>query len=351
MVKIAAITSGWDVPSSRFRVRQYIERFARRGHRVTEYAPLIDKYAAPRLPDPEDAASRFAQRVVFGGLRAVKLVTRLPGIVGSRVADATWLEREMIPQAFTLERYLSRPLVFDVDDAIWAGSDRAASAARRIAERADCVVAGNTYIAEWFGAHARRVQIVPTALDTEQFMPATRRRDGRFRVVWTGLAYNLPYLYAIEQTLNGFLRERDAELAIVAESPPHFRTLPADRVIFIPWSPASEAEALRTADVGVMPLPDDEWTRGKCSLKMIQYMATALPVVVSPVGMNRDVLSIAEVGFGARTDGEWRDALDALWNDEQMRRRFGAAGRAIAVNQFSSDVVFQVLANVFESVV
>lgn len=316
-MKIAALTSGRNVPSSRFRVRQYIDLFAARGHRVVEYCPLVGKYAGPKS----------APHLVYRAINAAKVASRIPGVIGSRRADATWLEREMVSRNFTLERYLGSPLVFDVDDAIWAGSDRAASAVARIAERADVVLAGNSYIADWFSGRARDVRIVPTALDAARFIPGPPAGLRRFRLVWTGLATNLVYVYAIERALSDFLAARDAEIVIVADERPQFTQIPHDRVVFVRWSPENEAEALKIADVGLMPLPDDEWTRGKCSLKMIQYMATGLPSVVSPVGMNRDILAMAHVGFGAATDDEWRSALDGLWSDETLRRRMGTEGR------------------------
>ncbi len=348
-MKIVAITSGQNVPSSRFRVRQYIEPFATRGHHVIEYCPAIAKYAGPRFLPPENAVSRTAQRIVYGGVNTAKLLGRAPGVIASRAADATWLEREMIAEAFTLERFLGKPLVFDVDDAIWAGGDQAARSAERIAERADVVLAGNSYIAEWFGCRARDIRVVPTGLDTARFSPAAREGARRFRLVWTGLAYNFTYLYAIEDLLAPFLTQRDAEIVIIAERSPQFRRIDPNRVVFVRWSPENEAQALRSADVGLMPLPDDEWSRGKCSLKMIQYMATGLPAVVSPVGMNRDILAMAEVGIAAQEHDDWRAALDLLWGDEPLRARLGSAGRDLAVSHFSRDAVFRIIADVFES--
>jgi glycosyltransferase involved in cell wall biosynthesis len=350
-LRIAAITSGENVPSSRFRVRQYAPLFHDAGHRLDEYVPAIDKYAAPSMPVAEGGASRQLQRVVWGGLRAVKLLARVPAVVGSRRADVTWLEREMIPAAFTLERAIRKPFVFDVDDAIWMGGPGAADAARRIAERAAVVMAGNGYIAEWFSRFNSDVRVVPTAIDTARFHPAAIRRPAsRFRLAWTGVAYNLPYLYAIEEALDEFLKTRDAELLVISDAPPRFRRISPASVVFVPWTPGVEAEALRTADVGLMPLPDDDWTRGKCSLKMIQYMATGIPSIVSPVGMNAEILEASAVGVGARDGREWREALSKLYEDGDLRLRLGKGARTLAVERFSRDIVFRTILDVFETV-
>jgi glycosyltransferase involved in cell wall biosynthesis len=349
-VRVAALTSGENVPSSRFRVRQHIEPLAAHGVHVREYIPAIDKYAPP---------ATWARRLGRGGTpplhlwESLKLATRAPGLVGSWRGQITWLERELFPGRLTLEPLLKRPLVLDVDDAIWLASPRAEAATIRLARLATVVAAGNRYLADWFSRYAAEVRIIPTAVDTTRFAPAAEPpapRD-RFVIGWTGSRATLPYLEAIEQPLAHFLGAHpDAELLVVADHAPHFRDIDPTRIRFVPWSPDTEASTLREMDVGVMPLPDDEWTRGKCSFKMLQYMACALPVVVSPVGLNQEILATAEVGLGARTDREWNAALAALYADRSAGRALGERGRQTVLQRFSRAVVASFLAEIFHSV-
>ncbi|MGA7615752.1 MAG: glycosyltransferase [Thermoanaerobaculia bacterium] len=271
-------------------------------------------------------------------------------MLGSQFADVTWLERELIPGRQSLERFLAKPLVFDVDDAIWLGGPYAARGVERIARRSAVVLAGNSYIAGWLSQFAVNVEIVPTAVDTARFRPSDARADGPLRIGWTGIASNLTYLYAIEQPLNRFLQETGAEITIIAERPPEFRCIRTDRVRFVPWSTQNESDALREIDVGLMPLSFDEWARGKCSFKMLQYMASGIPVVVTDVGMNSDLLRMGEVGFGVRTEEEWLDALMALHVDRDLRLRLGRNGRALAVTRFDTAVIAARLLDLFRSV-
>jgi glycosyltransferase involved in cell wall biosynthesis len=167
---------------------------------------------------------------------------------------------------------------------------------------------------------------------------------------WTGTSGNYPYLEAIQPALETLLREvPGAALVVVADRPPSLPRLAGRDVRFVPWSPAHEVEALAAMDVGLMPLADDEWTRGKCSFKMLQYMAAGIASVVSPVGMNRDVLAIGESGLAASTRDDWIEALRTLAADPDRRARMGAAGRAIALEHFDVPVVARRLAAIFRS--
>ena len=349
MIRVAALTSGRNAPSARFRIRQHVAPLEKLGVSVREYVPAIDSYAAPPGLTAESVQSLLA-RPYSALWYGAKLASRLPGVVGSRGAQITWLCRGMQSGRYTFEHWLKHPVIFDVDDAIWLTRPGAEAAIARMARQSQVVLAGNAYLADWFGQHCRDVRIVPTALDTERFRPRLESdppRSGRFTIGWTGLAGNYRYLQTIEPVLSRFLRERDADLLLVADAPPAFATLPADRVRFVRWSPENEASAVREMDVGLMPLPCDDWTRGKCSFKMLQYMATGLPVAVSRVGMNDEILKLAPVGFGADSLDEWRDALEALYADSSLRARMGAEGRQLVEARFSQKVVSELLLQIF----
>jgi glycosyltransferase involved in cell wall biosynthesis len=169
---------------------------------------------------------------------------------------------------------------------------------------------------------------------------------------WTGTAGNLKYLEGIEEPIGEFLRHhRDWQLWVVADEPPSFRKIPANRFRFIRWSPDTEALVVQRMQIGLMPLQDNEWTRGKCSFKMLQYMASGVPCIVSPVGMNADILKLGRVGLSARNEDEWYEALLTLSGDSELAHTMGSAGRTIAEQYFDTSVVGHRLAQVLMSLI
>jgi len=225
----------------------------------------------------------------------------------------------------------------------------AGRATPRRARAAAAIIAGNRYLADWFGGYCAQVHVVPTAIDCQRIQPVLRTGPG-FVMGWTGTSGNFPYLAAIEPALEAVLREvPGSSFVVVADRAPSLARLAGRDVRFVPWSMASEVEALAAMDVGLMPLADDAWTRGKCSFKMLQYMAAGVPGVVSPVGMNREVLGLGESSVAAAGVDDWIEALRVLAADPDRRARLGATGRAVALEHFDVPVVAAQIAAVFRS--
>lgn len=304
--KILFLTSGRDVPSSRFRVMQYLPRLK----------DVARASLAPCRPPKSFSTTdlRFAGRLFGPAIFAAKLFSRLSAIARAPLHDLVYLERELLT-ALTprLERWairLAPRSVFDFDDAIHLQRPEAIAEICRLATR---VIAGNERLAAWARQHTSRVSVVPTPVDTDRWTPGTR--DGR-TVVWTGSRENLPALKAIR----GRIR---APLRVVCNARPDFECE------YVPWSRETEVEALRGAAVGIMPLPDDDWNRGKCGFKLLQYLACGLPVVASPVGVNAEIVGTC----GVATE-DWEDGIArALTMD-------GAASRARAESVYSVAAVF-----------
>jgi glycosyltransferase involved in cell wall biosynthesis len=340
-IRVEAIVSGRLAASSRFRVLQHVEPLRHLGIEVSARPPRISKYAA--VPSGWNRPSVVAP-VARLALQGAKLATRLPGAARSWRADTTWLEREVLPGHLTLEPLLHRPIVFDVDDAIWLLSPGHEQATRAIARRAACVLAGNDFLADWFGSVASAVERVWTAIDTDRFLPAPRE-DKAFIVGWTGSGGSFRYLQAVAPALARFLAEApDARLQVVSDTFVALPEIPVDRVDLVPWSPAIEATAIQAFDAGLMPLGGGQWAKGKCAFKMLQYLACAVPAVVSPVGMNAEVLAMADVGVAATTEDEWVEALLTIYRDRDRAQALGRAGRDLAERVFSVPVIAPQLA-------
>lgn len=350
VIRVTALTGAENQPSSRYRVRQHIPELKRLGIDVLDRQPSIDRHAE-LLPPRLNAirALRWPTKLLTHGLKAA---SRAPDAAATWKTDLTWLQRELVPGIPSWEPVMKRPLVFDVDDAIWLSPPAGQFMARTLARAASVVIAGNPHLAEWFDRYTRKVVIVPTAVDTTAYVPradVAQRED--FVIGWMGTASNLGFLRDIEPALLQVLDAApQARVMVVSNAAPQFQRLPPDRVTYEPWSAERENEQLRSFDVGLMPLSDEPWTRGKCAFKMLQYMACGVPAVASPVGMNADVLALADLGFAARTSADWVEALITLYRDRNQAAKMGAAGRAAAERHFSSAVIADRLAALFRQV-
>jgi glycosyltransferase involved in cell wall biosynthesis len=345
MIRVAAITASRDDPSSRFRIRQFLAPLRELGVEAVEYRPWIGKYARGPLQ-----------------LTGLGAASRVVHAFAARRYDVTWLNRELVSGHQTIERFVGGRRLLDVDDAIWLHGRP--DFARRIAARCAGVIAGNDRIADHFRGAAPRVWTVPTAVDTEVWKPApgagagegltagTASANGEaFIIGWSGTHWNLPYLYAIEETLARFMTDHAAaRMLVVCDRRPRFRRLPADRVDFQRWSPAIEVDALRRMSAGIMPLPDDEWGRAKCATKMLCAMAVGLPVVVSPVGAAAEILRQGPLGLAARRAEDWYDGLAQLCADPPRAAAMGRAGRRVAVERHSAAETAKLLAAIFSEV-
>ncbi len=325
-IRVAAITPGFSVPSARFRVRQYIPRLQRLGIELNEFYPFFGAYP-PRM--------RWLRPVWAVG----SLVARLPSVIASHRYDVTLLQREMLSTFVTLEPLTRRPRILDVDDAIWLR--RGGAFARRLAQFSDLVICGNTFLAKNFSQWNSQVRILPTAVDTSLYRPRDLNlKQNRQIVGWSGTSIGFKYLYKIEPVLARILKKYpDAELWIVSDQPPKFHFLPLGQYKFIQWTPKNELMVIQAMTIGIMPLSDSVWERGKCSLKMLTYMACGIPVVVSRVGMNAEILSLGPIGFGTVAEVDWEDAIDYLLTHPIEAHRMGCVGREIVLRHFSVDVL------------
>ena len=169
---------------------------------------------------------------------------------------------------------------------------------------------------------------------------------------WTGTSSNFSNLELVEEMLAKFLAEhKNACFKIIADEQWHSELIPPERIEFVKWSRDVEVEALKTMSVGIMPLFDSPWTRGKCSFKMLQYMAIGLPVIVSPVGMNNEVLAKGDIGLAANTSDEWYNALETLYKDKELQIKSGDRGREVIEQNFSAETIASKLFSILNQAV
>jgi glycosyltransferase involved in cell wall biosynthesis len=337
-LRVAAFTRGVNVPSARFRVRQLIPAVARQGVEMTEFTAPLGAYP------PRAKALRPLWAVGTLG-------SRIPALMSSARYDVTLLQRTMISNCLTLEPFTKGPRVLDVDDAIWLNGR--GDYAGRLAGTCDLVVCGNDYLADYFSRWNKNVVVLPTPVDTLRFKPLEGGRGAEAEIIgWSGSSSNFGYLYGIEDALAALLKSRPgARLRVVSDAEPSFSRIPERQFEFIKWTPENEAETIGEMTVGLMPLSDSEWERGKCSYKMLLYLACGVPAVVSPVGMNAQVLAMGRVGVGVTGSREWEEVLRDLLDDPAGREAMGQRGREIAVGHFGLDAAAPKLADFLRGVV
>lgn len=322
---LVGLTQGRNQPSTRFRWAQYVSDFQKGGFLVNELESSVGAYApAAKMQRPTWlVASLFenAQRT----LRANRY-------------DIRFLQRNLTATLCTWEPLLQGPFVFDIDDAIFLGLR--GSSANRIARSASLILCGNNYLAnhfEKFGA----VEVVPTAVDANRFIPSSAPNIGQRQIIgWSGSSSGLKYVYGIESAIKEILlRYPNSFLKIVSDCEPIFKSLPQERIIYERWTAEREVEVLQEFTIGIMPLEDDPWARGKCSFKMLTYMAVGIPVVVSPVGMNGDLLMQTSCGYGASSKDDWVSAISAILANVRLASSMGAAGRKLVEKNYSRAVI------------
>ncbi|OOY04241.1 glycosyltransferase family 4 protein [Thioclava sp. F28-4] len=286
------------------------------------------------------------------GYLAIRYVDRLRQLVRQQEIDLLWVQYELFPflpsVAERAVRLAGVPVVYDFDDAIFHNYDlNRRAAVRAILGRklnaaigaSDCVFAGNEYLAAYARPHCRDVQIVPTVLDTAVYKPispSTTAADNVPVIGWIGTPSTWSeYLSPMQAMLASVSKQRRAKILAIGAA----RDAEADPTVELrPWREEAEVSDIQEMDIGIMPLTDTPWARGKCGYKLIQYMACGLPVIASPVGVNSEIVEHGVNGFLASNEVEWREALDALLTDPNLRARMGAAGRKKVEDQYSLQV-------------
>jgi glycosyltransferase involved in cell wall biosynthesis len=338
--------------SSRYRTFQYLPAVEAAGFECV-VSPLFDddylshKYAYGRAK---------LRHVIVAFMRRFHAVLTMPR--GAVVV----VEYELLPFfPAVLERLLvwrNCRLLMDYDDALFHQYDQHAKPWIRrflgnkiatVMRLADTVVAGNAYLASYAQrAGARRVDVVPTVVDLARYSNKARESGSAvFTIGWIGSPSTARYLHDIAPALAAICQGGQTRVRLIGSGP---IDLPGVALEVLPWREDTEVNQMCRFDVGIMPLPDEPWARGKCGFKLIQYMACGLPVVASPVGVNAEIVDDGVNGFLASTTAEWVNALETLRADFQLQQRMGRNGSKRVEERYCLEVTTQQLVALLQSV-
>lgn len=332
-----------QAPSQRFRFEQYLETLTRKGHTFRIQSFL--KWRRWR---------KFAQR----GHIPLKIIFLLDGLTRRLLIlpfiftfDFVFIHREAAPIGppiieWLIAKIFRKKIIYDFDDALWLSDRERESRLLRIIKwrnkvKSICrwshkVTCGNKYLYNYSLQFNKNVIYNPTTIDTEFFHnPGRIRRQTRKEVIigWTGSSSTLKYLKTIERILQEI--ERDfpfVKFMVIADRK---ADLNLNSLVYKPWSAGSEIEDLYQFDIGIMPLPDNAWTKGKCGFKALQYMALEIPTVASATGANNVIIDHSIDGFLASSDEDWKNYLSVLISDKQLRLQLGKHGREKIIDHYS----------------
>lgn len=317
MRKVLILIQGPEVPGSRYRILQYL----------------------PRL----EAAGLDCRVMKFPGsfMGSLRLLGILPAY------DCVFVQKKRIHgPTLTLLRKRARRIVYDFDDAVmyrdsFSRSPYSETRQKRFADMVRCsdhVIAGNSFLLEHALRINRNATLIPTSLDIGSIGVKSRLADaGRVVVGWIGSRATIGYLRMLKEVWEELGRRYPSkvELKIVCDTFFDCGHIPVRKVA---WTRETENDELRSMDIGVMPVTDDPWSQGKCGFKILQYFASGVPAVASPVGVNRDLVLHGVTGFQAAGREEWLAHLSRLVEDAALREKMGLAGRKLLEEGYTVDV-------------
>lgn len=329
-------------PSQRFRYEQYLGLLRNKGFVIHHSFLLSEK---------DDKLFYSQGKYLRKGWILLKSIsTRIGDLFQSRNYDFIFIQREafMLGTIF-FERLLSKSsakLIFDFDDAIWLNQISSSSPNRNlnflkrpsktseIIKLADTVIAGNSYLANYALQFNPKVEVIPTTIDTDLHIPRRQFSKSKINIGWSGSKTTIDHFKEAIPALESLKKKYGdkIEFTVIGDGSYRYENL---GIIGKSWSLDDEVSDLQEFDIGIMPLPNDEWSKGKCGLKALQYMALEIPAVASPVGVNTEIIDHGVNGFLGSSKDEWIQYLSQLINNESLRKQMGKKGRQKVIDQFS----------------
>lgn len=331
-------------PSQRFRFEQHFHTLSQNGWKY-HIQTFLDDEGWTILYQPGKGLQKLWV-LVRGLFRRLIIPFHLYGY------NFVFIHREAAPVGppvfeWIIAKVLRKKIIYDFDDAIWLTDKRQEGLVERftryrskvslICKWSYKVSCGNEYLCEYARQYNDNVVLNPTTIDTEQLhnraLYDVNKNPDKIIVGWTGSHSTLKYLKYLEPVLSALEKNYpQLELLVIADKTPD---LAISNLRFLPWSFETEIKGLLEADIGIMPLPDDEWAKGKCGFKALQYMALEIPALASPVGVNTQIIKHAQNGFLCAAPEDWTAQLEQLIHNIDLRKQIGKAGRQTVIDRYS----------------
>ncbi len=330
-------------PSQRYRFEQYLSFLEQNGFQFT-YANLLDE-KKDKLFYSEGNVAKKALLILDG------ILTRLINLKDLKKYDIVFIQREASFLGTTFFEKMARRsgvrVIFDFDDSIWLADTSPGNKRFEWLKKpkkffsnltnAHTVVAGNSYLAERAYTYNKNTVIIPTTVDTSVHTPKPVLRGRAILTIgWSGSISTLKHFNILLPVLKNIKSRfgRRVRFKIIADKK---YDSPLKDAEVVEWNAATEVEDLNTFDIGLMPLPDDEWSKGKCGLKGLTYMACGVATIMSPVGVNTEIIDHGKNGLLAETPDEWLNAISMLIEDQDLRKTLGENGRKTVIEKYSVD--------------
>ncbi len=335
-------------PGQRYRCEQYIPFLEANGYECV-YSPIL-------INEQEDHDLYYGNYFRKLTLFLKGIFRRIRDIIRAKDFDIIFIYREAFMTGTVLfEKLIHKAgdkIIFDFDDAIWnhdvsVGNKNLAWLKRPektndIIALADLVFAGNQYLAEYASNHNKNVVIVPSTIDLEYYRIPAKNFSVTNPVIigWSGSLTTIEHFKPIIPVLKKLKEKFGSKIEFKVFGIPEYENEELG-IKGIAWTPENEVSEIASFDIGIMPLPDNEWSRGKCGMKGLQYMALEVATIMSPVGVNKEIIQDGKNGFLASSDEEWLQKISVLVESKELRDKFGKAGRETVEKQYSSDAIRQ----------
>lgn len=326
-------------PGQRFRHEQYLNYLSENGFSI-EYSNMLDQ--------KEDKVFYGSAGILSKARVGISsLFKRIKDILRANSFDYIFIYRDAFFFGILIEWLFKKSkarLIFDFDDSIWLNDEspnqsffqklKNPAKTGRIISYCDLIIAGNEYLASYARQHSTNVTIIPTTIDLNEYSPVLMEKSKKVCIGWSGSFSTVKHFESALSPLKKLKENYGNSIYFKVIGDGSYTNVDLE-IEGLPWKKESEIEDLCEIDIGIMPLPDDEWSRGKCGLKGLQYMALEIPTIMSPVGVNSDIIQDGENGYLAAGEQEWVDKLSRLIDDAALRSRMGKAGRKTVEDEYS----------------
>lgn len=328
-------------PGQRYRHEQYIDYLEKNGFEC-EFSPMLN--------EDEDRifySSGHYLRKILIGLKC--LLKRRRDARRAKDFDLVYIYRDAFFFGTFIEKKVAKsgtPIIYDFDDAIWLKDEnpnqglfnklKTPEKVPMLIGLSKLVIVGNEHLAEYSKQFNENVRIIPSTVDLDEYQLIEKEEQREVCVGWTGSFSTLKHFESVESALMMIKSKYFGKVRFKLIGVPEYANEDLDLKV-VPWKSETEVEDLSELDVGIMPLPDNQWTQGKCAMKGLQYMALGIPTIMSPVGVNQDIIQNGENGMLAKTDDQWIDKLSILIENRALAKSIGERGRLTVERDFSTE--------------